>query len=288
MGLIFQLFLLSCEKAISFTPKEGTESLVVEATIENGKPPVVILTRSLQYFGRISPELLMNSFVHRAEISISNGDKTHVLKEYMEDFGAGYRIYRYSNDTTLSTAFLGELGKQYSLKILVDGREYTANTTIPLLTKTLDTLWWKKAPDNPDTTKVVLMTRTTDPPGYGNYIRYFTKTNTEPFFPGLNSVADDQVIDGKTYEIQIDRGVDRNSEIDFEEFPFFYRGDQVTVKLCNIDKATYNFFRTLEFSYSSIGNPFSSPTKVLGNISGGALGYFGGYAAQYISLEIPK
>jgi hypothetical protein len=43
----------------------------------------------------------------------------------------------------------------------------------------------------------------------------------------------------------------------------------------------------MEFSYQSIGNPFSSPTKVLGNVKG-ALGYFGGYAVQYKSLVIPK
>jgi len=44
----------------------------------------------------------------------------------------------------------------------------------------------------------------------------------------------------------------------------------------------------MEFSYSSIGNPFSSPTKVLGNISDGALGYFGGYASQFRTIVIPK
>jgi hypothetical protein len=43
----------------------------------------------------------------------------------------------------------------------------------------------------------------------------------------------------------------------------------------------------MEFNYSSIGNPFSSPTKVLGNIKGGALGYFGGYAVQYSTIVIP-
>ena len=44
----------------------------------------------------------------------------------------------------------------------------------------------------------------------------------------------------------------------------------------------------MEYSYQSIGNPFSSPTKVLGNISNNALGYFGGYAAQYDTIIIPK
>jgi hypothetical protein len=44
----------------------------------------------------------------------------------------------------------------------------------------------------------------------------------------------------------------------------------------------------MEYSYSAIGNPFSTPIKVLGNISNGALGYFGGYGSQYHTLIIPK
>ena len=60
------------------------------------------------------------------------------------------------------------------------------------------------------------------------------------------------------------------------------------LKVCNIDKATFDFWRTMEFSYASVGNPFSTPTKVLGNISGNALGYFGGFAAQFRTLIIPK
>ena len=278
----------SCEKSISFTPQNANPSLVVDANIQNGSQPFVTLSRSLNYFSKISTEELQNAFVHNAVISISNGSKTHLLREYKQDLGGGYFSYTYTTDTAnLATAFYGEFGKSYFLSIQVDGKEYTASTTIPLLTKTLDSLWTKPAPDNPDTNKVVLMTHTTDPPGFGNYIRYFTKTNDEPFYPGLNSVGDDQVIDGKNYEVQVDRGVDRNAEIDFEEYAFFFKGDRVTVKLCNIDKATFDFFRTLEYSYSSIGNPFSSPTKVIGNISGGALGYFGGYAVQLITIQIP-
>jgi hypothetical protein len=58
--------------------------------------------------------------------------------------------------------------------------------------------------------------------------------------------------------------------------------------LSNIDKATYDFWRTMEYSYYSIGNPFSTTTKVINNISNGALGYFGGYASQYRTIIIPK
>jgi hypothetical protein len=134
--------------------------------------------------------------------------------------------------------------------------------------------------------KVDVMVRATDKPGFGDYIRYFTKTNRDPFLPGFTSVYDDLVIDGTTYEVELEPGFDRNEGWDQEHD--FERGDTVTLKLSNIDKATFDFWRTMEYSYSSIGNPFASPVKVIGNISNGALGYFGGYASQYRTIIIPR
>jgi hypothetical protein len=62
--------LLACEKKIDFTLREGIPRLVVEATIENGQPPMVILTRSIGYFSELTPQLLVNNFVHGAEVTI--------------------------------------------------------------------------------------------------------------------------------------------------------------------------------------------------------------------------
>jgi len=288
--LLFSLALIfsSCEKAVSFDLDPTTPSMVVEATIENGQPPVVILSNSFDYFSNISPAILANSFVHNAVIKISNGVTTHQLKEYSYDAATGVKVYFYSIDSSnLATGFNGAFDTRYTMEIQSGGKTINASTSIPLLTKKIDSIWWKKAPDNPDTNKVVLVARATDPPGFGNYIRYFTKVNRGSFLPGLNSVFDDQIIDGKTYTVDVERGVDRNQKIDFDTYSFFNRGDTITVKFCNIDKATFDFWRTMEYSYRSIGNPFSSPTKVTSNVTG-ALGYFGGYAAQYKTLIVPK
>ena len=98
---------------------------------------------------------------------------------------------------------------------------------------------------------------------------------------------DDFVIDGTTYELEVEPGVDRNGGL-FTDERGFRKGDTVTLKLSGIDKPTYDFWRTMEYTYGSVGNPFSSPIKVTTNISGGALGYFGGYASQYKTIIIPR
>ena len=282
--LLTVIFFLSCEKNIDFNLKNADDVLVVDAQIENGQPPTVVLNKSFDYFSNITPAILANSFVRNADVTISNGIVTHKLKEYALPLGGGYIAYYYSIDSAnLATAFVGQFNKQYSLLIKADGKEYTAKTTIPLLTKYPDSLWFKPAPLNPDTNKRVFVTKTTDPPGLGNYIRYFTKKNRGSFLPGENSVFDDAVLDGTTYEIQIDPGIDRNNRISADS-NFFRRGDTVTLKLCNIDKPTYTFWNTWEFAQQSIGNPFAQPNKVIGNISNGALGAFCGYAVWYKTL----
>jgi hypothetical protein len=282
------LALASCEKDVNFDLKNAPEVLVVDAQIENGQAPTVILNKSLDFFGKIDPLVLTNSFVHNAEVTISNGTKTHKLKEYTVPVAPGIIFYYYSIDSaSLATAFNGEFNKQYTLNIKSEGKEYESTTTIPLLAKFPDSLWWIKAPLNPDTNKVVMIAKTTDPTGLGNYIRYFTKKNREPFLPGENSVFDDAVIDGTTYELRVDPGVDRNRQVSYDS-NYLKRGDTVTLKLCNIDKATFTFWNTWEFAYQSIGNPFAQPNKVIGNISNGALGAFCGYAAWFKTLVIPK
>lgn len=287
---IFLFLTLGCEKKIEFNLKESSELLSVDASIENGKNPVVILTRSLNYFSKITSDVLSASMVKDAEVFISDGTKTHQLRRYDMMLAGNTPFSLYSSDpNNLATIILGETGKTYQLKIVWKGKEYTSVTTIPQLRKTVDSLWWVKAPGTPDTSKkIVVKAKVTDPPGFGDYARYFTKVNSEDFLPGLNSVFDDQLVNGTTYTVDVDKGINRNADLNFEEYGFFQKGDTVTLKFSNINKATFDFWRTVEFSYSSIGNPFSSPTKIIGNINNGALGYFGGYASQYKTIIIPR
>lgn len=284
LAALLVLSLLSCEKNINFNLDQSATALVVDAQIENGLPPTVVLTRSLSYFGKISPEILSAAFVHDADVYVSNGSVTHKLKEYAYPLVPGFTGYYYGIDSAnLSTAFVGTLNTNYDLRIVSGQQEYTSSAFIPAFVADLDSIWVQRAPDNPDTSKRILFIRGTDPPGRGNYVRYFTKVNSQPFLPGENSVFDDQVIDGTTFNVQLLRGIDRNDPPKADS-NFFAGGDTITMKFCNIPKSTFTFWSTWEFAYQSIGNPFAQPNKVIGNISNGALGVFCGYAARYRTI----
>ena len=280
--------LFSCEKVIDLVPETQTPKLVVDGSIESGLPPRVILTKSLAYFDKLTPSMLTQSFVRNATVTVSDGARSVRLREYGVPIPGG-TIFFYSVDTSIpANIMVGEFNKTYRLTINTGGETFEAETKLPLLAKQADSLWWEAAPNNPDTNRVVVFARVTDPPGLGNYIRYYTSRNDSAYFPGLNSVYDDNIVDGLTYEIQVFRGQDRNQDFEQDDFGYFRKGDRVKVKLCNIDKATYDFWRTWEQNQQNVGNPFSVPIKVLSNISNGAIGIWGGYSAQELTLNIPR
>ena len=57
--------------------------LVVDASIESNQPPIVILSKSFDYFSKISPQALDTLFVHNADVSISNGTQTQKLRNIL-------------------------------------------------------------------------------------------------------------------------------------------------------------------------------------------------------------
>jgi len=285
----FGLFLSACEKKIDFELKESSTLLSVDASIETGEFPVVILTKSLNFFSSVDARIISESMIKDAVVKISSGEKTiQLVKNELVFPGNLFFVFYTCDSVDEAKQMRGEDGKSYSLEINWNDKTYTASTSIPVYRKRLDSLWWEKAPSTSDTSrKIILKGRFYDPPEFGNYVRFSTKVNREPFFYNRNSVFDDLLVNGTVYDIQIPRGVDRNQRNDLDEDPFFLRGDTITIKFSNIDRATFDFWRTTEFTYRSAGNPFFTPVKIIGNISNGALGYFGGFSNRFRSIIIP-
>ncbi|MHB1921969.1 MAG: DUF4249 domain-containing protein [Chitinophagaceae bacterium] len=291
-GLIFLIafFFSSCEKNIQVIQPQSSAQLVVEGVIETNRPPVVVLTHSLNYFSFINDSILEGMYVHGAKVQVVQGGDTVLLKEFASPSVQGMNTYYYTQDSSgLFGTMTGQWGHSYQLFISAEGKNYQAITTIPASGMILDSIWTlpPQSRADQDSGWVLLEAMITDPPARGKYIRYFTKRNQEPFYSSRNSVEDDQITAGTTFEVILDRGVNKNLKTTGTGNHFFHLGDTVTVKFCDIDSATYNFWRTWEYSYSATGNPFSSPVKILGNIPG-ALGYWGGYGVQLMTLIVPK
>jgi len=282
----------SCEKEVDIKLDTGEPRLVVEGGIENDLPPIVMLSKSIGYFEKIDLETLQNTSVHGAEVYVSDGTKTVQLKEFSVDTGSnGFKFYYYSlvdfNNPVfppLDSIILGEFEKYYTLTIKHEGQVYTSTTKIPTPTP-IDSIL-TKVPGRPgsDTNARTLEIYFKDPDTSGNYVRYYTKRNDEPLYPGLNSVYSDEIIDGKPFNAEFPLGEPRSVVKSFDSLGVCYQGDSITLKWAAIDKRVYDFWNTYEFALGTLGSPFATPIQVNSNISNNALGVWAGYGALYFQL----
>lgn len=293
--LLLPAFLLvlfiSCEKTVHIDMSSGSPQLVVNGHIDIGTTPSLTLTRSFGYFSKVDFATLQNAFVHDAIIDVSDGNQTVRLKEYEQDTGIA-KIYYYGVDTADPVArnFVGKVGKFYSLHITSGGKEYTSVTKIPV-PQPVDSL--AAVPPNTPVenapTAMQLVVWYSDPDTFGNAVRYFTRRNSEPFYPGPNSVYDDQVVNGTPHaKFFLMAGGPSNTIDPNDSAGYVFRGDTVTLRWAAIDQGVFNFYSTLEYSLGTVGNPFSSPINVTTNIKGGALGVWAGYASTYYTIVVPR
>ncbi len=283
--------LSSCEKEVHIDLGTSPPALVVQGAIETNTPPYVLLTTTISFFSTVDLATLENSFVHNAIVTVSDGSKTITLKEYSLDTGAkNNKIYIYSIDTNnISNIMLGEVGKYYTLTITTNGKTYTSVTKIPN-PKGVDTMWFDKPlfsnAQTPDSA-LQLFVNYTDPDTIGNCVRYFTKRNNEQFYP--SGIFKDEAVNGlRIPNIGLEAGYDDSSKVNADSLRYFYPGDTVTLKWCEIDKKVYDFWASYIYGGTVIGDPFATPINLKSNISNGALGVWSGYGSVFKTMAVHR
>jgi hypothetical protein len=280
--IIALINLISCSKEITVDLPTPEEKFVVEGYIENGNPPVILLTRSQPYFSSISLDQIEDLFVKGATITLSTEGQEYSFIEFSIPIDSHTTIYIYSIPT-----MIGEVGKKYDIKIEAEGKTLTASTIIPEPV-VIDSMYWIPHPevDSGNDSLVSLMALFKDPDTTGNYYRYFTKRNNEEFKTGyFGSVFDDLFWNGIQIDAPFPRGQNKTEDFDRDTYSYFLKGDHVSLKLASVDQRTFNFWRTLEQDDAGSGNPFGTATKILSNVEGG-LGVWSGYGISIDTLTI--
>jgi len=279
--LIPLLLLHSCTENIDLTIIGGGNKVVIEGSIENGKPAEVIVTRNSPVS---KPVKLNNILILDAQVSISNGSSTETLTLMIDSASSIPLVYK-------GSTIIGVAGQSYTLTVVADGQTNYAVTTIPQPIA-LDSVWWKADP--PHDSLGYAWARFTDPSGIGNAYRWFAKRPKKDrrYLAPLGATFDDKFIDGKNIDIFNLRGIDPTSTSDEDketkEDRFYYKKtDTIYIKFCTIDYATLRFYETYETALQSNGNPFASPTSIQSNIKGGGLGIWAGFGATFDTI-MPK
>ena len=292
---ILLICLIGCTKSIDFELPEIEQTIVVEATVESGFPPRVILTNSQGYFEAIDSSILSDIFIHDADVVISDGIESFPLQEI--NFNG---VYLY---TSLNFAAVGQYGKTYSLSVQVNDKSVYSTTTIPQ-PLFIDSLWFDKyvAYDSLG----LIGARFSDPDTLGNCYRWFaqrinsyTYNYSPPFdnvigtikdsrpLPPIGSSTDDKLFNGLSFDFIFPRGEDgllQGPDDNNVEAGFYKIGDTILVKSTTTTYPIYLYVRAMENAAISEGSIFSSPGNLPYNIQGDGIGIFYGYGVSYDTL----
>jgi hypothetical protein len=261
--------LISCQKVINIDLNSSSPRIVVEAIISDQPGPYFVKLSKTVNFDEITQiPPVTNATV---EISDSSSGKNETLTELQEG------IY--------TTSLLKGIPEhKYRLKIITDSQVYEAVSEMPdpvgfiklNINREVENQSTPAGGRTGQTFRYRVNYEINDPAKHTNYYRFVVFHKNRKI--SSRRVISDQFHNGK---IIADDFVLHDS-IDFDP------GDTIKIELQNIDKNTFNFFRTLRDGASGLSFLSASPSNPISNISNNGLGYFSAISVKEGYLIIPQ
>jgi hypothetical protein len=241
---IISLLLSSCQKVINLDLGSSVPQLVIQGNVyDQVGPYIVTLSKTVNFDApNIYPP------VTNATVTISdNAGNSEVLSQTIDG-------------TYVTSALQGVIGRTYTLNVSVDGKTYTASSTMPEAVS-IDSIYFIKAPFG----KITLVgLDILNLPNKDNYYRVINFVNDKQStgFSVFNENTSNAVIINYSFLPSTNPTVGNPQKL--------AKGDKIDVWLECIDKGVFEYFR----SANREGGQNASPANPVSNISNGALGYF--------------
>lgn len=304
--LILSTTILSCSKEVEIDIPGYVAEIVVDGTIETNQHPLVLLSTSADVYSETDLASYLAGFVYDAEVQIICENDTFDLELFnvtdlplssQYKLAEMLRLKKHSELLQIpvmaysNTTLLGEVEKEYTLRILHNSKEYNGSTKIVLPT-TLDSVYWKLEPETIEYgySWAIL----SDPPNqFDGYKWEVKRTNIKSnglpkddiFKRGRGGYFDDQYFDGISFEFFYENPMNRKDSTHLKEYKRYYRiGDTVVVKFSKMDENVFSYYDAKLNQIVNSGNPFSTPINAPSNMSEGALGVWAGYSPYYDTL----
>lgn len=286
-------FFSSCEKEIEVELPDYDRKIVIEGTIENGSPAMVIVSKSVPYFATLDLETLMNDvFIRDAVVTVSCDGQSEQLHFTLCEDSPIYMAYVGHN-------IIGEPNKRYDLRVEYDGKVYTSSTTIRDPFR-LDSVWlaFLDEKDTLPTSRIQL----SDNPATHDYYMFRIKVHGKKLHDRLWVTSmpvafDDATFSGQTVNYEILRAnpsalfmATMTDEEKQEYYRLTYRkGDTVYLKTSMLDYDAYQYWSAMTYQLAVGQNPFMSPAPVPCNITGdNVIGNWCGFASTVDTLYYPE
>lgn len=240
--LIVSSLFISCEDVIDVSLNDTDPQLVIVGVVSNGSYEQQVTISQTVAFDVAQP---FNP-VSGADVEVIDG--TGQLFRFAERAPGVY-----------VANFRGRENERYDLSVRVEGRTFTATSTMPQLV-TADSIGTAIRTLFGEEQKFISI-RYADPAGIPNYYRYLWRVNAGPL--EMLHVSQDKFNDGKYISEDL---TDFDTEL--------VAGDSVTVRMQCIDKATFDFWNAVQSTNPGTAAP-TNPPSAFGD---GALGYFSAHA----------
>jgi hypothetical protein len=249
--------LSACEEVIDINLNNAQPKLVVEGWIYNTPGPYKIkLSKSTNYFDNEKPPVIENALV------IISEDNTVFDTLNMTRPGV------YQTQKILQ----GKVGATYQLKVFYNNEVYESIATMKPLAA-LDSITYRYESGSVFRDEgYYITTHFQDPPTVGDYYRWKFYLNDKIHKPKNLLYASDELYNGNYISFEFSYDFDLN--------------DTVRVEMFSIEKNMYEYLRGLD-EQENTGDLFDTPPgNAQGNISNGALGYFGASAKEVKEIVI--
>ncbi|WMX15030.1 MULTISPECIES: DUF4249 domain-containing protein [unclassified Aureispira] len=262
--LALYILTTSCEKIIDVDLNEANPAPVFEAYLENDSTCYVKATLTSSYYDNSTSPAITNATMTITDQAGNSETLTH----------KGDGIYK-------GNTLIGTIGNTYTLDINIDGKLYTASSTMPPLTP-IDSCSVQ------DRGNLFGGGGIPGPPRYFVYVNYTDPGNLTNYYAIQTTYYDSVEVGFRTdYRIADDELSNGISTRSFTTFTSFEPGDTLTIELASIDQATHLYFKTLEDAIAGAGFASAAPANPTTNFSEGALGYFGAWSKDKIEFIVP-
>ena len=297
-GLLACLWFVGCQREIDLNLPDYQPKLVIEGTIESGRPAMVMVSKSIPYFKEVTFNYLMDS------VLVTNNDaRVFITSETGETEELKWRMtpelpYRMG---FVGSKVIGRDETHYTLRVEYDGKTYTAETYIPK-SFDLDSIWFDQSAEILNETQATIRMLLTDNADEENYYAFLCKVQCPTlrdrmWISGLPVAFDDRTFNGLTFNYELTRaGYSRImlgmlSEEEQEGFTrlTFRPGDTVYVKHTQIDYHTYKYLLSAGTESAFGSNPFTNPLPAYTNFdSEDVLGHWSGFATKIDTIVWEK
>ena len=253
------LFLLvSCEKVIQIDLSGAKEAIVIEAAISSERMPFqVLVSKTMPFFGVGSDNPVSGA---KVSIKVENG-----RPRYFTETEPGV----YTLDKTWANP-----GYKYIVDVEYQGITYSAssylNEPVPIVELGFSYFDGLGFLDNGYKVSCYLH----DPVDQENYyrLRYY-----------VNGVLSNENGEISLYSDKLFNGMNIGLG---QRTLVFKETDTLTIELQSIDKATYDYYSTLENITATDWQGNAAPANPISNFSNGALGYFSAYSVSRKSVIV--